>query len=40
MPTCTVASVRLPIRTWKEVKAQTKGELVDIWRPKELNLHK
>ena len=39
MPTCTVAYVRLPIRTWKEVKAQTKGELVNIWRPKELNLH-
>ena len=39
MPTCTVAYVRLPIRTWKEVKAQTKGELVNIWRPKELNPH-
>jgi len=39
MPTCTVANVSLPIRTWKEVKAQTKGELVNIWRPKELNPH-
>jgi phosphohistidine phosphatase len=39
MPTCSVAYVRLPIRTWKEVKAQTKGELVNIWRPKELNSH-
>jgi len=39
MPTCTVAYVRLPIRRWKEVKAQTKGELVNIWRPKELNPH-
>jgi phosphohistidine phosphatase len=39
MPTCTVAYVRLNIRTWKEVKARTKGELVDIWRPKELSLH-
>jgi len=40
MPTCSVAYVRLPIRTWKELKAQTKGELVNIWRPKELNLNK
>jgi phosphohistidine phosphatase len=39
MPTCSVAYVKLHIRTWKEVKAQTKGELVNIWRPKELNLH-
>lgn len=39
MPTCTVAYVRLDIRKWNEVKAQTKGELVNIWRPKELNLN-
>lgn len=39
MPTCTVACVRLPIRSWKEVKAEAKGELLNIWRPKELNLH-
>jgi phosphohistidine phosphatase len=39
MPTCSVACVRLNIRTWKDVNAQTKGELVIIWRPKELNLH-
>jgi phosphohistidine phosphatase len=37
MPTCSVACVRLCIKTWKEVNAQTKGELVNIWRPKELN---
>jgi phosphohistidine phosphatase len=36
MPTCTVASVNLFIRKWKELNAQTKGELVDIYRPKEL----
>ena len=39
MPTCAVACVRLSIKTWKKVKAQTKGELVNIWGPKELNLH-
>ena len=39
MPTCSVAYVKLHIRKWKEVKAQTQGELVDMWRPKELNSH-
>jgi len=39
MPTCSVACVRLDIRTWKDVNDQIKGELVNIWRPKELNLH-
>lgn len=39
MPTCTVACVTLNIRKWKEVKAHTKGELLNIWRPKELNFH-
>ena len=36
MPTCTVACVKLRIRNWKEVNTRTKGELVSIWRPKEL----
>ncbi len=36
MPTCTVACVKLLIRKWKELNTQTKGELVNIWRPKEL----
>lgn len=39
MPTCTVACVRLRIEKWKEINAKTKGELVNIWRPKELNVH-
>lgn len=39
LQTCTVAYVRLHVRKWKKVKAQAKGELVNIWRPKELNLH-
>ena len=37
MPTCSIAQVTLYIKTWKDVNAQTKGELVNIWRPKELN---
>ena len=36
MPTCTVACVRLPIKSWTEVSAQTRGELLNLWRPKEL----
>lgn len=38
MPTCTVACVRLPIPSWKKVSPQTKGELLNLWRPKELKL--
>jgi len=40
MPTCTVAWVRLYISKWKELNIQPKGELVNVWRPKELRLHK
>jgi len=36
MPTCTVACVNLSISRWKELNVQTKGEFVNIWRPKEL----
>ncbi|SRR6266487_84426 len=36
MPTCTVACVKLFLRNWKKLNAQTKGELVSIWSPKEL----
>ena len=37
MPTCAVACVRLSIRMWNDVNAQTKGELLNLLRPKELN---
>jgi phosphohistidine phosphatase len=36
MPTCALACVRLPIRSWKQIKAQAKCELLNLWRPKEL----
>lgn len=36
IPTCAVAYVKLSISTWKKLNEHTKGELVDIWRPKEL----
>jgi phosphohistidine phosphatase len=38
MPTCSVALVTLYIKTWKDVNTQTKGELVNMWRPKQLDL--
>ena len=38
MPTCTVACVSLPIPSWKKVSPHTKGELLNLWRPKELKL--
>jgi phosphohistidine phosphatase len=36
MPSCTVACIRLPIKSWKKVSPQTKGELLNLWRPKDL----
>jgi phosphohistidine phosphatase len=36
MPTCTVACVRLPISSWKKLSPETKGKLLNLWRPKEL----
>lgn len=38
MPTCAVACISLPIRSWKQIIANTKGELLNLWRPKELEL--
>jgi len=37
MPTCTVACVRLSIASWNEIDSQVKGELLNLWRPKELS---
>jgi len=36
MPTASLAMIRLPIESWKELGLQKRGELVDLWRPKEL----
>jgi len=36
MPTAALADVSLPIKHWRELSFETKGELVNIWRPKEL----
>ena len=36
MPTAALANVSLPIKRWRELSFETEGELVNIWRPKEL----
>ena len=37
MSTCTVACVRLSIGPWNEIDSQVRGELLNLWRPKELS---
>ncbi len=36
LPTAAVAHLTLPIDHWKELSKKTKAELVEIWKPKEL----
>jgi phosphohistidine phosphatase len=36
LSTAALAQVRLLIESWQELGAQTRGELVHIWRPKEI----
>jgi phosphohistidine phosphatase len=36
MPTAALAQVTLPIDSWRELSYETLGELVEIWRPREL----
>lgn len=36
MPTAVIAHVALPIDHWSQLSIDTPGELVDIWRPKEI----
>jgi phosphohistidine phosphatase len=36
MPTAALAMVRLPIQGWSELSDETQGDLVNLWRPKEL----
>ena len=35
-PTAALAHVSLPLATWQELGEYTRGELVNLWRPKEL----
>lgn len=36
LPTAVIAHLVLPIQSWSELTTETTGELVDIWRPKEV----
>ena len=36
MPTAVIAHIVLPIDHWSELSMNTSGEVVDIWRPKEI----
>jgi phosphohistidine phosphatase len=36
LPTAALVHVALPIDRWRDLKGTTRGELVGIWRPKEL----
>ena len=36
LPTAALARVDLPIQTWSELDDKTHGNLVNIWRPKEI----
>jgi phosphohistidine phosphatase len=36
LPTAVVAHLVLPITTWKDLTKDTEGELIEIWRPKEI----
>ncbi len=36
LPTAAIAYLMLPIERWKDLNKKTKAELVEVWRPKEL----
>jgi len=36
LPTAAIAHMTLPISNWKELNKKTKAELIELWRPKEL----
>lgn len=36
LPTAALAQVELPIPSWADLDEETQGELVNLWRPKEL----
>jgi phosphohistidine phosphatase len=36
-PTAALAQIELPVETWKDLELSTRGKLVHLWRPKELD---
>lgn len=37
LPTATLAHIELPIDQWRDLTLSTRGTLLDLWRPNELN---
>ena len=37
MPTAALARIELPIERWADLTASTRGDLVDVWRPRDLD---
>jgi phosphohistidine phosphatase len=37
MPSCAMALISLPIKSWKELTSTTKGDLIDLYKPKQLH---
>jgi phosphohistidine phosphatase len=35
-PTAALAQIELPVESWSDMEVGTKGELVNLWRPKEI----
>ncbi|MBN2549242.1 MAG: histidine phosphatase family protein [Anaerolineales bacterium] len=36
LPTAALAHVRLDVRSWSDITLRTSGELIQVWRPKDL----
>jgi len=36
MPTASLAQIALPLNGWSELSPQVRGDLINVWRPKEL----
>jgi phosphohistidine phosphatase len=36
LPTAVIAYLSLPLKKWENLSAETEGELIELWRPKEL----
>lgn len=36
LPTAALVHIRLGVRRWRDIQLKTRGELVNLWRPKEL----
>jgi phosphohistidine phosphatase len=36
MPTAAIAHIQLPIESWRDITPQIQGQLLNVWRPKEI----